>query len=449
MPVGRVATLFGGAMCLLPWSANAASALLLLLTWAVCVTIVAWRPSRMISGLVAVWCSQLVILLGVVSWLGLADSVATAWRVALGLIYFSSVVAAWRVRENRCSKTLLLFWVTYVLAMLSLATTVVEIDVQQFLEGALDALLEGTSPYSITITPAYSAEELQEYFPDGPVEDGRIPYGFPYLPAALLLDLPAHLLGEVRWMHVLCLCISSLTAWKLATDRPGRIAALSIGVSPVAALVLVHYWIEPVLVMLLTVGMAGMVRGRRGWTGLALGMLFASKQYAVSFVPVLWSVGRRTGWSTVLLAAAAGTAVAGVFFVWDPGAFIRSTIDFPFLLGVRSDSVSLLPQLHTSSWGPLPSWAFVLSPLAGVLTGGVVAWRTRPGATAVCLGVGLSLLVTFLLAKQAFVNYYLVAGVALLLAGIIWPEDDPTLPRSRDSGASRVHEEDHIRSMTE
>jgi hypothetical protein len=34
-------------------------------------------------------------------------------------------------------------------------------------------------------------------------------------------------------------------------------------------------------------------------------------------------------------------------------------------------------------------------------------------------------MITFLLAKQSFMNYYLLSGSALLLAGISWPEDDP------------------------
>lgn len=66
-----------------------------------------------------------------------------------------------------------------------------------------------------------------------------------------------------------------------------------------------------------------------------------------------------------------------------------------------------------------------MSPLAGLAISIVVAVRTRPGPTAFALGVGLSLLVTVLLSKQAHLNYYYPVGIALMFAVITWQRDGP------------------------
>ncbi|MEO5664772.1 MAG: hypothetical protein ABIR39_16000 [Nocardioides sp.] len=322
---------------------------------------------------------------------------------------------------------LLITFAVVVLGHVAQATTV--IDVQALLENGIDAALAGNSPYAITIPNPYSAAESEQYFGPGVVENGRVLFGYPYLPAPLVLDVPAHLLGDVRWAHVAAVLAAGVLAWRLASDRIGRAAAVLIVVNPLTANVLISYWIEPVMVFLLSLTVWGMTRGGRG-TAVAIGLLFASKQFAVSWIPALWSVARSSGWRTVGAAAAVGALVVGAFVLWDPGAFVHSAIDFHLQQPFRRESMSLLPGLD--DWlGPLPAWVLAAAPLAGLVASLIVAVRARPGPTAFALGVGLSLLVTVLLSKQAHMNYYYLAGAALLLAVITWPRDDP-MPEGDD-----------------
>jgi hypothetical protein len=396
---------------------------MMLVLWASVTGAVAARTSRMIKGRVVVWLMHVVLLISIVPWIVLSAGPSGPARAFLGATLAISAVVAVRGSARR-GVAFVVFVCAFVVSMSALALTPVTIDVQAFLESGLDALWAGRSPYAITVDLPYSVEQTRSYFPDGPVEDGVVPFGYPYLPSTLLLDLPAHLLGEVRWMHVACLFVAGVAAWRLATDKAGRVAALLVALSPVGVLVLLHYWVEPIMVMLLAVVVASLRAGKAGWCGVMLGLLFSSKQHAVAFVPILVSVGRKCGWRTVALSAVVGGLIVSVFLLWDAREFLRSTVEFPALLGVRPDSVSVLAQLDARV-GPVPHWTYVLSPAAGLATSALIVWRTRPGPTSVAIAVGLSLLVTLLLAKQAFMNYYLLAGTALLLAGIVWPTDDP------------------------
>ena len=54
----------------------------------------------------------------------------------------------------------------------------------------------------------------------------------------------------------------------------------------------------------------------------------------------------------------------------------------------------------------------------GLVVAVALALRLRPGIESFTLAVGLSLLATILLSKQAFMNYYLFVGGAFLIAGL-------------------------------
>lgn len=296
-------------------------------------------------------------------------------------------------------------------------------DVKPLVQGGLDATLAGHTPYGIRISNPFNAEESAAFYGPGAIVDGRLIYGYPYLPVPLLLDIPAHVLGDARWMHLLSMIGAGALAWRLASDRIGRAAAVFLVINPLTTTVLLAYWVEPVMVLLLAASVWAIERGNR-WTGVLVGLLFASKQFTVSFVPALWTLAHSSGWRAVQIASAVGVVLVGAFVVWDPQAFVNSAIEFHLTQPFRKDSISLLPGLDALV-GPLPDWLLAVSPLVGLAVSGLVAVRTKPGATALALGVGLSLLVTVLLAKQAHMNYFLLIGAALLLAVITWPRDNP------------------------
>lgn len=340
------------------------------------------------------------------------------------LVFVGAALVASLAQKRLAGLAFAVLLLAYTLVALGdLATIDVLTDVQDFLEDGIDAVLAGSSPYGITVPNRFNEVDTERFYGPDVVENGRVMFGYPYLPAPLLLDIPAHLLGDVRWMHLLAIVGAGAVAWHLTSDAFGRACAVLVVVNPLSTTVLMAYGVEPVLVLLMALSVWGVARGHR-WTGVALGLFFASKQYAISYVPALWSVARSSGWRTVWTAVVVGGVVVGAFVLWDPSAFVHSVIEFHLEQPFRPESMSLLPGLDDIV-GPLPEWLLAVSPLVGLVVSILVALRSKPGATAFALGVGLSLLVTVLLSKQAHLNYFFPVGVALLLAVITWPRDNP------------------------
>lgn len=392
------------------------------------VTVVAvsrrWRGTHALP--IAHWLIMTIALAGAVVLVAKSEFLRQSrpWLVLTVIVLVATTLVASLARKRLAGLAFAVLLLTYtVVAIGDLATIDILIDVQDFLEGGIDALVAGSSPYGITVPNHYNAVDTERFYGPGVVENGRVMFGYPYLPAPLLLDIPAHLLGDLRWMHLLAIVGAGAVAWHLASDGLGHACAVLVVVNPLSTTVLMGYPVEPVLVLLLALSVWGVARGHR-WTGLALGLFFASKQYAVSYVPALWSVARSSGWRTVWAAVAVGGLVVGAFVVANPGAFVHSAIEFHLKQPFRPESLSLLPGLD-DQFGPLPGWLLAISPLVGLAVSLVVALRTKPGATAFALGVGLSLLVTVLVSKQAHLNYFFPVGVALLLAVITWDRDDP------------------------
>lgn len=365
-------------------------------------------------------------VVGVVAGAGLAvvTGVPSLAAVPLSLVMLvSGAVAVWGEASRARAGLCVLLAAFAVLTAVRVAQAEIAIDVQAFLRGGIGAMLHGTSPYAITIVSPYDAAGNRAFYGPGVVEDGVVQYGFPYLPAGLLLDVPAYLLGDPRRMHLAAVLVTTVLAWRLATDRLGRAVAVLLVCGGTASTVVLCSWIEPLMSLLLALGVLAM-RSSRSWVAVPLGLLFASKQYAVSYAPALVTVARARGWRTVWLATAVGAVVLVPFVVWDPRAFVRSAVEFQLVQPFRDDAVSLLPGLD-QLLGGLPGWALEVSPFVGLVVSALVAWRARPGATAFALGVGLSLLVTVLTSKVGFMNYYSFIGAAFVLAVVTWTTDDP------------------------
>ena len=235
-------------------------------------------------------------------------------------------------------------------------------------------------------------------------------------------------------MHVLALLVTAAVGLRLASDSLGRVAAVALLLNPLSVVVAVTHWIEPLMMMLLGLTVWAMHERRFYWIGVPLGLFFASKQFTIVCVPLLWTVvgsaGRRAAWTAV----AVGITVVVPFLIWDPAAFIHSAVTFHLEQPFRTDAISL-PNAWREQIGPVAPWVPSLSLIVGSVVGALVAWRAKPGPTTLALGVGLSLLITVLLSKQAAANYFILAGTALLLAGISWPSDDPMPLSSERQGA--------------
>ncbi len=443
VPAARWLTVLTGSGCLLvPWVSvpalsGAIAVTLTVLVLAICVSL--GRDRAFLDPRVLLWLTVLGVLTGAVGVTAMLVDQGASVPVVATVVAIVMVTATRAVllRSRPTAGLLLVLGVLQVgLVSAAIVTASGVIDVGLFLDGGLDALAHGQSPYAITIENPYPPDLTEIYYGPGVVQDGRVMYGFPYLPATLLLDLPVHLVADVSWMHLMVVAAATGLAWRMTTDHLGRAAVLMLALSPATSYVILGYWVETLMVGLLTLCVWGLLRGKRWATVLGLGLLFSSKQYALFFLPALWPVLRRAGWRVLLGAAALGAVVVGAFVLMDPHAFFRSVVELQFKQPFRDDAISLLPGLR-AAFGDFPRWALAASPFAGLVVSAFVALRTTPGPTSFSLCVGLGLLTSVLFSKFGFVNYYMFIGSALLLAGVTWPADDPRQTREPSSQGSR------------
>lgn len=299
------------------------------------------------------------------------------------------------------------------------------IDVQVFLHDGAVALLNGHNPYSMTFPNIYTPKLTELFYGDGVVINGRMTYGFPYPPISLLVAIPGQLLGDVRYSQLIVMLVTALVLRQLASDRVGRAIAVLGVAAPAATLMLTGAWTEPTIVALLACLVLALERRRQAFAALLLGLLLVSKQYFVVVIPLVWLIRQWLTRRLILIGLGAATAVTLPFFLIDPAAFWKAIVEFQLVQPLRSDSVSLLVS-SVNAFGWPPPWTYGVLPLVGGgLTAIVLALRAPRTPAAFSAAVGLTMLVTILLSKQAFMNYYFLVGGAFLIAAVAWPTQQP------------------------
>jgi hypothetical protein len=348
------------------------------------------------------------------------------------------------------------------------STPMPRVDVQVFQRDAAAALLAGTNPYAITFPDIYGGK-LPVYGP-GVAEDGRLNFGYPYLPLSLLLAVPGHLLGDFRYASLLALTLSGgLIAYARpaarekdtsgpAGDKPPRrqrrdpnllvpalpgtqssvwaatarsvAAAALLLFTPRGFFVVEAGWTEPFAILFLAATV--FVAGRKGmrWAALlpvALGLLLACKQYVVLLAPLvlllpaglpasLPGVRRMNARGAMLLALGllVAAAVSLPLALWDVDAFLHSAVTLQFRQPFRADALSYLVPYAASHGGGLPPvWtSFAFAGAAALLA----LWRCPRTPAGFAAGVAILFLAFFATSKQAFCNYYALVLAALCCA---------------------------------
>jgi len=327
-----------------------------------------------------------------------------------------------------------------------LRLTPIPMDVQVFLHDGAGALLHGHNPYSMTFPNIYGPPDTDLFYGPGVVVDGQITYGFPYLPVALLVAVPGRLLGDVRHGQLIAMLVTALALRNLASDRIGRAAAVLGVAAPTAIAVLGGAWTEPTLVALLACLVLSLERRRNTFVAVFLGLFLVSKQYVVVVLPVVWLIRQWLTRRMIFVGVGLAAVVTLPFFFLDPTAFWKAIVEFQLIQPFRADSVSLLvSSVNTFGWPP--PWTYsVLPVVGGGLTATVLALRAPRTPAAFAAAVGLTLLVTILLSKQAFMNYYFLVSGAFLIAAVAWPMHDaptpgePANPALEDSRSGRLSE---------
>ena len=359
------------------------------------------------------------------------------WLLAPMVAMVVSVVFTWRT-SRLWPLVLAVGW----LHVTAIAVWQPDIDVKVFLTDSVRAFfVQGHNPYGLRFLNPYAPDELADFYAPELVDGRFLDFGFPYLPLTLFLELPGFVLGDVRFSTAAAVLLTAGLAWRLCTERVGRFVVMAFLVSPTTLVVVQRYWTEPLLGLALTVLVWAAVRGRRRWAVAGLVGVLGIKQYVVVLVPLLGMLRAKVGVRVIAWAVGITAAVMVPFVVWDFSAFWTSVVRVQFLQPFRPDSTSLLVDL-VGVFGMPPAWVLSWGTLGAALAVSAwVQWRAPSSVTWLTLGAGLSILAMLLVSKQAFVNYYYFAYVALMLGAVVWPAelgtDTPVQPDRRPAGAAR------------
>jgi hypothetical protein len=311
-----------------------------------------------------------------------------------------------------------LFLATYVL----LATSVIRaapspnIDVFMFQRDAAQAFAKGINPYSITFPDIIGTT----WYGEGISVDGRLQFGYPYMPLTLLLALPGELLaGDYRYSLLGAIVLS---AAMIAYVRPGTVsfaAAAMLLLVPRSFYILERGWSDPFVVLMLCASVFCAVRLPRVIPWL-LGLYFVSKQYVpVAAGAALLLIGQPFSWraagSLATKAAVAACTVTLPLVLWDLPAFWNSAVTLQFRQVYRWDSLNFVAWWMQEN-RVLPRAALLL-PIIAVIVGTVaVLRRCERSAAGFAAGTALVLFLFFAFNKQAFGNYYYVVIAAMSCA---------------------------------
>ncbi len=356
------------------------------------------RPWRHPDLLLAVAVAAIVALGVTVS-----HGLAARRRAAVVLAVIALWLGAWTVRESPQP----------------------HIDVIPVHADAFAALARGESPYGITFTDMYAANE-PFYAPE--MRDGsRVLFGFPYPPLSLALAWPGHaLLGDLRYSEALALALAVAVLLWMGGDI-GILCGAALLLAPRLVFHLEQGWTEPFPIALLALTVATALR-RPSLTWLPLGLLVASKQHmvlALAFAPMLLPAapaGRdssdraRDVVRLALKAIAVAAIVTLPLALLDVDAFMRSAVLLQLREPFRLDSLSFTRMFVAHGWALDKHGALYVSLTAGLVGLGLSWWRAprTPAGFAASLGLTCFLLTAF--GKKAFLNYYFLVFAALLIA---------------------------------
>jgi len=347
---------------------------------------------------------------------------AIAYRAhpALGIILIG-LTGSGRARVRRIAVWTAAASATALLLATPIAMPRPVIDVWVLTQTSVQALLHGVHPYTVTAPDIYG----------GGYDFGYTTRVYPYMPLTLLVNAPAvALLRDYRFALALCFPITvalfRAAGRRLAVDdHTVDVLTLALALQPRLAFVVGAGWLEPMLVT--TAALFVYLSARDpGGIGAATSFLLlpALKQYVVG--PVLIFLAMRPRRRSAAIGALIAVATVAPFLVWNWQATIAGILAIPRQMrapdAFRSDSTSLtalVAQLSGVRAGP---W---LGAVAQLVAGGA-AWamlRGR-GLAGLLLASALSLLASFLLGTQAFVNYYALAAALLLFAALVLARRD-------------------------
>jgi hypothetical protein len=294
------------------------------------------------------------------------------------------------------------------------------IDVFQVTRDACRAISRGENPYAIDFPDIYTAHPEWEaaFYPPGFVYDGRVHFGYQYMPLSFGVAYGGYLIdGDFRLGNLLAVAAAAAFLAYAQRGRLGIAAASLLLTTPRGFFVLERGWSEPAVVFCLALVVFCACR-KRAWLPWAIGLLMVSKQHIFLAAPaVLLLLPRPWQWRTafpfIWKAVLIGAVVTLPLVLWNVHAFWHSAVEVQIKNPFRADSMNYAAALVQAGGREMPGWiAFAAALLAAV----VCVWQAGMGPAAFCAAVAVIYLCFFALAKQAFYNYYFFTIGALCCA---------------------------------
>lgn len=291
------------------------------------------------------------------------------------------------------------------------------IDVVTMLREAMDVMLSGHNPYVATYTDIYGTGS---------------PPPVTYFPGVFWLLLPFHVWpGDFRAAYVAGSGLTALGLYRLARDEGhdggvARLWALAWLSFPVSLFVLEQGWVESLLIPLAIWSVIAIRREQWIISGLLIGYACAIKPTVAVLAWFAVLAGSMTGTAAVasIVGAMAATWALVVlpFVGLDARAFYDGTIGFLLRQPLSPFSHSLPSFVLVVFNRVMPPWIGMLV-AAGLMAVVMPRWMRRqagheprgPGLGTIAFPVALSYVVSFLVLKNAYANYYVYAALFVLI----------------------------------
>lgn len=276
---------------------------------------------------------------------------------------------------------------------------------------ACRAMLNGQDPYTIDFPDIYDTNPNGPHasYPPGSVINGRVQYGYAYMPLSFAFAMIGHVFGgDFRLGNLLALTAAggflAYCGGGLAVGAAGLLL-----LSPKAYFVISFGDPEPVVILCLA---AVVFLHRRRFPGLAasLGLLIVSKQYMPLALLAMPLLIRRNLVATYCKAAVAAAVVTLPLVLWNVQAFWHSAVELQLRLPFHADALNWAAWWVQSGHAAPPQW---LPFVAALIALAIAMWLAPRNSAGFAIVVALAFLAFFGLAKQAYCHYYLFTIGAL------------------------------------
>jgi hypothetical protein len=299
------------------------------------------------------------------------------------------------------------------------------IDVFTFQRDSTSALMHGENPYTLTFPDPYNGRS--PWYGKGLSVNGRLQFGYPYFPLSLLMAVPGHWAGDIRYAQAVAVVLAGALIGYAGNSRMSFAAACLFMFMSRSFWVIEESWIEPFVVLTLAL-LAFSARRLPRFMPYALGLFFATKQYLPLAAPLAlllcdWPLRWRQVWGVAWRALLAASVVTLPLALWNWSAFWHSTVQVQMAAPFRPDGLSMISWLYDPDGGgavlpagqqPSAAIAFVMLLLAMILS---LACAPR-NIAGFCGSASVCFLAFFAFNKQAFMNYYffVIGAIACAIA---------------------------------